>query len=71
MGGYAAALIEQAGLKGFQVGGAAVSEKHAGFIVNRGGATAADVLKLIEIVQKRVLENSGIALEPEIRLWKG
>lgn len=71
VGGYAAALIEQAGLKGFQVGGAAVSEKHAGFIVNRGGATAADVLKLIEIVQRRVLENSGIALEPEIRLWKG
>lgn len=71
VGGYAAALIEQAGLKGVQVGGAAVSEKHAGFIVNRGGATAADVLKLIEIVQKRVLENSGIALEPEIRLWKG
>ena len=71
VGGYAAALIEQAGLKGFQVGGAAVSEKHAGFIINRGGATAADVLKLIEIVQKRVLENSGIALEPEIRLWKG
>ena len=71
VGGYAAALIEQAGLKGFQVGGAAVSEKHAGFIVNRGGATAADVLKLIEIVRKRVLENSGIALEPEIRLWKG
>ena len=71
VGGYAAALIEQAGLKGFQVGCAAVSEKHAGFIVNRGGATAADVLKLIEIVQKRVLENSGIALEPEIRLWKG
>lgn len=71
VGGYAAALIEQAGLKGFQVGGAAVSEKHAGFIVNRGGATAADVLKLIEIVQKRVLENSGIALEPEILLWKG
>ena len=71
VGGYAAALIEQAGLKGCQVGGAAVSEKHAGFIVNRGGATAADVLKLIEIVQKRVLENSGIALEPEIRLWKG
>ncbi len=69
VGGYAAALIEQAGLKGFQTGGAAVSEKHAGFIVNRGGATAADVLRLIEIVQKRVLETSGILLEPEIRLW--
>ena len=49
--------------------GAAVSEKHAGFIVNRGGATAADVLRLIEIIQKRVLETSGILLEPEIRLW--
>ena len=70
-GGYAAALIEQAGLKGFRVGGAAVSEKHAGFLVNLGGATAADVLNLIQIVQKRVLETSGIALEPEIRLWKG
>ena len=69
VGGYAAALIEQAGLKGFRTGGAAVSEKHAGFIVNRGGATAADVLRLIEIVQKRVLETSGILLEPEIRLW--
>ena len=71
VGGYAAALIEQAGLKGFRVGGAAVSEKHAGFLVNLGGATAKDVLTLIEIVQKRVLETSGIALEPEIRLWKG
>ena len=69
VGGYAAALIEQAGLKGFRTGGAAVSEKHAGFIVNRGGATAADVLRLIEIIQKRVLETSGILLEPEIRLW--
>lgn len=69
VGGYAAALIEQAGLKGFRTGGAAVSEKHAGFIVNCGGATAADVLRLIEIIQKRVLETSGILLEPEIRLW--
>ena len=69
VGGYAAALIDQAGRKGFRTGGAAVSEKHAGFIVNRGGATAADVLRLIEIIQKRVLETSGILLEPEIRLW--
>ena len=71
VGGYAAALIEQAGLKGFAVGGAAVSQKHAGFIVNQGGATAADVLRLIEEVRTRVLENSGILLEPEIRLWGG
>ncbi len=68
-GGYAAALIDQAGLKGAAVGGAAVSEKHAGFIVNRGGATAADVLALIALVQRRVYETSGISLEPEIRLW--
>lgn len=68
-GGYAAALIEQAGLKGFSVGGAAVSEKHAGFIVNRGGASAADVTALIQAVQARVYENSGVRLEPEIRLW--
>ena len=49
--GYAAALIDQAGLKGFTVGGAQVSEKHAGFVVNRGGATAADVLRLIDVVR--------------------
>lgn len=68
-GGYAAALIEQAGLKGAQMGGAAVSEKHAGFVVNRGGATAADVLALVALVQERVLENAGIRLEPEICIW--
>ena len=67
--GYAAALIEQAGLKGFNVGGAAVSEKHAGFVVNLGGATAADVLRLIDAVRERVLQSSGIELEPEVRLW--
>lgn len=68
--GYAAALIDEAGLKGLQVGGAAVSEKHAGFIVNLGGATAADVLALVKLVQQRVFDRSGILLEPEIRLWK-
>ena len=68
-GGYAAALIESAGLKGLTVGGAQVSEKHAGFVVNRGGATVADVLELLRQVQQRVLEHSGIRLEPEIRLW--
>ena len=69
VGGYAAALIDQAGLKGFQIGGAAVSEKHAGFVVNLGGATAQDVLNLLEQVEKIVYENSGILLEPEVRIW--
>lgn len=68
LGGYAAALIDQAGLKGFRIGGAAVSEKHAGFVVNLGGATASDVLALIREIRCRVLETSGILLEPEIRL---
>lgn len=68
-GGYAAALIEEAGLKGFRVGGAAISEKHAGFAVNLGGATAEDVKNLLARVSNRVLENSGIQLEPEIRIW--
>jgi len=70
VGGYAAALIDQAGLKGFRVGGAAVSEKHAGFAVNLGGATAAEVLALLEQVSDIVFEKSGIRLEPEIRLWE-
>ena len=68
-GGYASALIEQAGLKGFRVGDAAISEKHAGFAVNLGGATAADVKKLLEEVSRRVEAHSGIRLEPEIRIW--
>ena len=67
--GYAAALIDQAGLKGFRVGGAAISEKHAGFAVNLGGATAADVRELLAQVSNRVFEASGILLEPEIRIW--
>ncbi len=66
VGGYAAALIDQAGLKGLQVGGAAVSTKHAGFVVNLGGATEEDVTCLIAEIQRRVLESSGIALEPEV-----
>ena len=69
VGGYAAALIEEAGLKGLSVGGAAVSEKHAGFVVNKGGATAADVLALVELVRQRVYDHSGVLLEPEVRLW--
>lgn len=67
-GGYAAALIEQAGLKGRSVGGAQVSEKHSGFIVNTGGATCADVLTLMEQVRAAVFEASGICLEPEVKL---
>lgn len=67
-GHYAGALIEQAGLKGFSVGGAQVSEKHAGFVINRGGATASDVRALLETVQKTVWETSGVRLEPEIRI---
>ena len=67
-GYYAGALIEEAGLKGFRVGDAAVSSKHAGFIVNLGSASANDVKELISSVQKRVFENSGVLLEPEIRV---
>ena len=69
VGGYAAALIDQAGLKGKGVGGAAVSEKHAGFVVNLGGATAADVLATMKLVQETVQQKSGILLEPEVRIW--
>ena len=69
VGGYAAALIDQTGLKGFQVGGAAVSEKHAGFVVNLGGATAADVQELLQQVSDKVFEHTGIRLEPEVRIW--
>lgn len=69
VGGYAAALIDQAGLKGFAVGGAAISTKHAGFAVNIGGATAADVRTLLQQVSDLVYENSGIRLEPEVRIW--
>ena len=69
VGGYAAALIDQAGLKGYQVGGAAISVKHAGFAVNMGGATAEDVKNLLAQVSDKVFENSGIRIEPEIRIW--
>ena len=67
-GYFAGALIEEAGLKGYSVGGAMVSPKHAGFVVNVGGATAADVLTLIRDVQDKVLAESGVLLEPEIRM---
>ena len=67
-GHYAGTLIEEAGLKGYTVGGAQVSTKHAGFVVNVGNATAADVLKLISDVQKKVYEYAGVQLEPEVRV---
>lgn len=65
-GNFAGALIEQAGLKGFTVGGAQISEKHAGFIINLGNATASDVLTLMNRVQEIVYNKSGVRLEPEI-----
>lgn len=66
-GHFAGKLIQDAGLRGFQVGGAQVSEKHCGFVVNRGGATAADILSLIEQVTERVEAASGVRLEPEVK----
>lgn len=70
VGGYAAALIDQAGLKGLSCGGARVSEKHAGFVINTGGAAAEDVKQLIQLIKERVFEASGIRLEPEVRIWQ-
>ena len=66
--GYAAALIEQAGLKGYAAGGAQVSEKHSGFIVNRGGATFSEIMSVIEHVRETVLRQSGIELELEVKV---
>ena len=68
VGGYAAALIDRAGLKGFAIGGAQVSEKHAGFVVNRGGATCEDVLRLMDAIKERVYADSGIELEAEVKI---
>ncbi len=69
VGGYAAALIDECGLKGFRIGGAAVSAKHAGFVVNLEHATADDVKKLLTSVSDKVFEQKGIRLEPEVRIW--
>lgn len=66
-GHFAGGLIEQCGLKGARVGGAQVSEKHAGFIINTGGATCADVAGLIELVRGAVLRQTGVELEPEVK----
>ena len=67
-GYFAGALIEQSGLKGFSVGGAEVSSLHAGFIINKGDASASDVLELCKCVQDRVYEKFGVRLEPEVRI---
>jgi len=67
-GNFVGTLIEQAGLKGFSIGGAQVSAKHAGFIVNTGGATATDVLQLIECIKKTVKEKTDVELQEEIKL---
>lgn len=69
-GHFAAALIDGCGLKGTRVGGAQVSEKHAGFIVNQGGATCADVLALVELVRDRVRAETGVLLEMEIKVLR-
>ncbi len=69
-GHFAGGLIEQCGLKGCRIGGAQVSEKHAGFIINTGGASCADVLALIGHIQRTVEERTGVRLEPEIRVLR-
>ena len=69
VGCYAAAMIDEAGLKGYTVGGAAISAKHAGFAVNLGGATASDVRNLLQQVSDIVFEKTGIRLESEIQIW--
>ncbi|USF28406.1 UDP-N-acetylenolpyruvoylglucosamine reductase [Firmicutes bacterium ASF500] len=69
-GHFAAALIDQCGLKGLTVGGAQVSEKHAGFVINRGGAACADVLELVHQVRERVLSQTGVELEMEVKVLK-
>ena len=66
--GYAAAMIEQCGLKGFRVGGAEVSTKHSGFVINAGGATATDILTLMDQVADKVQEQFGVRLEPEVQI---
>ena len=67
--GYMGQMVEACGLKGYTVGGAQVSEKHAGFVVNLGGATADDVKRLLADVSDKVFADSGIRIEPEIRIW--
>ena len=64
--GFAAALIEECGLKGYSIGGAQVSEKHSGFVINKGGATFEDVIRLVEHIKQTVREQKGVELECEM-----
>ena len=66
-GYFAGKLIQDAGLKGYQVGDAQVSEKHSGFVINRGNATASDVMQLISDVKDKVKEQFGVTMEPEVK----
>ncbi|MBO4365934.1 MAG: UDP-N-acetylenolpyruvoylglucosamine reductase, partial [Eggerthellaceae bacterium] len=68
-GYFAGKLIQDSGMQGYRVGGAQVSPKHAGFVVNVGNASAADVRQLISDVQAAVREQFGVCLEPEVRMW--
>ena len=67
-GYFAGKLIQDAGLRGYTVGGAQVSEKHCGFVINKGGATASDIMQLIKDVQAKVMEDAGVYLETEVKL---
>lgn len=67
-GHFAGKLIQDSGMKGVSVGGAQVSELHSGFIINKGNATATDIIQLMELVQKKVYEKFGVSLEPEVRI---
>lgn len=69
VGNYAGKLIEEAGLRGFTMGNAQVSEKHCGFVINRGEASAAEIYTLIQEVIRRVEKNSSVVLSPEVKLW--
>lgn len=68
---FAGKLIEQAGLRGVRIGGAQISDRHCGFIVNTGDATAADVIALIELVKDKVFQSSGVMLEEEVKILGG
>ena len=67
-GYFAGKLIMDAGLRGYQVGGAQVSEKHCGFVINKGGATAADICQLMQDVSDKVQAQFGVVLEPEVKM---
>lgn len=67
-GYFAGALIEDCNLKGYSIGGAQVSEKHAGFVINRGGATSTDILNLIKYIQNTVFDKHGVKLETEVKI---